>query len=252
MVGVENAELPGVSSSETSDLGHQVAVPATIALVVLTAVSTGVGYFVLHGLGGSIVDFDLEVARDLVEGRTPGMNSLTAATTFLADSVPVAIAWVAAMAIARWRTGEWRISAFIMAAIGGEKLTYLVTSMLVGRDRPPGPVLGKVHAANSFPSGHVGAAIVLYGGIVVAVLWWDAAKRGHGRSRTLHVALGMGVAAITALVAYSRLYRSFHFPSDVVWGAVLGVVWLALAWRIALRGQAPKTSPNSSGTTVSS
>lgn len=240
-----------MSSSETSDLGHQVAVPATIALVVLTAVSTGVGFFVTKGLGGSIADFDLEVARDLVESRTPGMNAFTAAATVLADSVPVAIAWVAAMAIARWRTGAWRVSAFFMTAIGGEKLTYLVTSMIVGRDRPPGPVLGKVRAANSFPSGHIGAAIVLYGGIVVALLWWDRARRGQPRSRLLHVALAVGVAVIAALVGYSRLYRSFHFPSDIAWGAVLGVIWLALAWHLALRGQAPKTSPNSSGTTVS-
>lgn len=251
MAGVENAELLGVSSSEVSDLGRQVAVPATVALVVLTAVSTGVGFFVLNGLGGSIAEYDLEVARDLVESRTPAMNTLTAIATYPANSVPVAVAWFAAMAIARWRTGGWRLSAFLMTAIGGEKLTYLVTSVIVGRDRPPGPLLGKAHAANSFPSGHIAAAIVLYGGIVVAVLWWDAAKRGLPRSRALHAALAVAIAALATLVGYSRLYRSFHFPSDVAWGAVLGAVWLALAWRVALRGQAPRTSPSSSGTTVS-
>jgi len=107
---------------------------------------------------------------------------------------------------------------------------YLVTSLVVGRDRPPVPTTGFVHATSSYPSGHVGAAIALYGAIAVLVV-------RSARATTAVRVAAVGVAVVAPpLVAFARLYRGLHYPSDVLAGALDAVVWLTATWWFLLRG----------------
>lgn len=210
-----------------------------VAIAVLTVAGIAAGHLITSDVGAGVDRLDLRIARDLVSSRTPTWNRITAASTVLGDSVTVAILWVAAMALAAWRTRSWRIPIFLLAAIGGEKLTYLFTSLAVGRPRPTVPSLGHVYATNSFPSGHVGSAIVLYGGLVVALLWHDSRNRGGSRPLLARVLAPAMAAAITATVGFSRMYRGHHYASDIAWGVLLGVAWLVLAWRVVLRPVSP-------------
>jgi undecaprenyl-diphosphatase len=216
-------------------IGRQVGVPVSVAIVVLTILGAGAGWFITSRLGEPIDAFDAGFAEGLVERRTATWNGITGASTVLADSLTVAVLWVAAMVVAAWRTRSWRIPMFLMAAIGGEKLTYLFTSLVVGRPRPDVESLGHVYATRSFPSGHVGSAIVLYGGLVVALLW----ARRHGAGRNVpSIATVVGAlvaAAITVLVGFARMYRGHHYASDIAWGVLLGIAWLVIGWRTALR-----------------
>lgn len=222
--------------------GRTVGLPVTIALVVLTILGTVVGKLITGGAGASVDRFDVRFVEGLAAQRTPGPTAVTGASTFLADSVTVALLWVGAMAFAAWRTRSWRIPVFFLAAIGGEKLTYLFTSLAVGRPRPDVESIGHVYATRSFPSGHVGSAIVLYGGLVVALLWYD---RMRHRERPIGVRVGLVAVAlaITVLVGFARMYRGHHYPSDIAWGVLLGVAWLVLGWRAALRPGAGSSAP---------
>ena len=220
----------------TGRLGREVGIPVTIGIVGLTALSIAAGLVLTKaGIGRGLVEADGSFARQLVDGRTPTLDRLTGATTVLADTFTVAVLWAGAIAVAAWRTRSWRIPLFLLAAIGGEKLTYLITSLVVGRPRPAVPPLGHVFATKSFPSGHVGAAIALYGGLVLASIAWPGVQRP---GRRLAVGLPV-VAAIAGVVAFSRMYRGHHYLSDVVWGALLGVVWLAIARRVVLAQPEP-------------
>lgn len=224
-------------------IGRQVGVPVTVAIVGLTIIGALVGWFITSGAGEAVDALDGRLAASLASSRTSSLDAVTGTSTFLADSLTVAILWVAAMALAAWRTRSWRIPMFLLAAIGGEKLTYLFTSLLVGRPRPDVESLGHVYATNSFPSGHVGSAIVLYGGVVVAA-WW-AASRSHRPRPTPVLAAAAAVAiAITVLVGFARMYRGHHYASDIAWGVLLGVVWLVIGWRTALRpaADAPRSA----------
>jgi undecaprenyl-diphosphatase len=115
---------------------------------------------------------------------------------------------------------------FLAVAVGGEKLLYLVSSLIVGRDRPPVPTVGTSYAKSSFPSGHVASAITLYGSIALVI----ALRRSAGVRLCLLAATGL----IAAVVAVCRMYAGFHFPSDCVAGALVGVIWLTVTYRAVL------------------
>ena len=216
-------------------VGRRVGVPTALAIGLLTAVGVALGLLITEVLDGSVGRFDLAVAEDLAASRAPTIDAITGPGALVAGTVTVTILWVGAMAVAGWRTRSWVIPIFLLVAIGGEKLTYLFTGLIVGRPRPPVETLGHVFSTSSFPSGHVGSAITLYGGIAIALLWHRSFVGGDRGSRLLPAALGLAAAALTGLVAFSRLSRGHHYPSDVVWGAVLGLVWLLVAWRLVLR-----------------
>src|ERR1022692_1821062 len=64
--------------------------------------------------------------------------------------------------------------------------------------------------------------------------------RGHAQPRAQHQGLGIFAAGrrssaalvlMAAALGFSRVYLGFHYPSDVVAGWALAVVWLAL-WPI--------------------
>jgi undecaprenyl-diphosphatase len=204
-----------------------------VMVVVWTALSVAVGLAIEGPLSDVVGRWDLRVVEDLAAGRTTTLDRITGVTGLPADTIPVAVLWFGAMVIGARATGGWVVPVFILFVVGGEKLTYLVTSLVVGRSRPPVETLGHVYATGSFPSGHVGSAVTLYGSIALATLW-HRSRPAPLPARSVVVS-AMVVAAIAGLVAFSRTYRGQHHPSDVAWGAVLGVVWLVAGWRLVMR-----------------
>jgi undecaprenyl-diphosphatase len=186
------------------------------------AVTAGIGLLITNVLDG-VTAWDTDVVRELAASRTDVMDTLTGYGTWLAESVVSIAILLVAMVVARLVSHGWTLTVFLAVAVGSEKLIYLLSSLIVDRDRPPVPTVGQTYATASFPSGHVGTAISLYGGIalVVGVL---VGSRALGRS------LLVVAAVIAAVVAYCRMYRGFHFPTDVIVGAAVGMTCLAVAW----------------------
>ena len=174
-----------------------------------------------EAITGSRIDkWDLRVDQRLADHRVAWLNGVTKWATWLAETIPVIVILLLAVIIARRVTGAWRAPLFIALAVGGEKLIYLAISLLVGRDRPPVPTLDSTYATSSFPSGHTASAITLYGSIAIAIGVW--------RGRRYLVGLLTLTSIIAATVAFSRMYRGFHYPSDVIAGALIGIIWLAV------------------------
>jgi undecaprenyl-diphosphatase len=91
---------------------------------------------------------------------------------------------------------------------------------LLSRERPTLFPQRGLYAWASYPSGHVILTTSLY--FTAALLVWRA--RGWRWP--------FGVAAfVVALTCYSRLYLSVHWPTDLVGGMLIGLVWLALSWK---------------------
>jgi membrane-associated phospholipid phosphatase len=152
----------------------------------------------------------------------------------------------------RWKLGRWYESWVVVAAIAGELLVFLAVTATVQRERPPVERLDPAPPTSSFPSGHTAAALALYGCVALVVLFsWPGV-----RSRLFAVLL----FAVPVVVGTSRLYRGMHYPSDVLFGAIGGGLWLLLVVTTLLPrrsrgGRQPEVVPGASesaGTQTSS
>jgi membrane-associated phospholipid phosphatase len=201
--------------------------PLTATAIVLVAVLSITGLVLTHALDGSrMVGWDVDIERWLLDHRTSALDAFAEGGTWFSETFVVPVVLLIAVVIA-WRVSS-RVAApiFLIAAVGGEKLIYFVSSLVVGRDRPPIPTVGTSYATSSFPSGHVASAITLYGSIALLI----ALERSNAVRRWLLAV----VALIAAIVGACRMYCGFHYLSDVIAGLVLGTVWLTVVYRTVL------------------
>ena len=113
---------------------------------------------------------------------------------------------------------------------------------LLSRERPTLFPQRGLYAWASYPSGHVILTTSLY--FTVALLLW----RARGWRWPFAAA-----AFIVALTCYSRLYLSVHWPTDLIGGMLVGVVWLTLSWtaftNFDARRRARRATPSGARTT---
>jgi undecaprenyl-diphosphatase len=90
--------------------------------------------------------------------------------------------------------------------------------------RPRPPVFFGLSSAEtySFPSGHAFVATVFYG-LAASIFMAGQASR-----RTCATLAALALAASLA-IGFSRVYLGYHYPSDVLGGWVMAVVWLGAA-----------------------
>jgi undecaprenyl-diphosphatase len=132
---------------------------------------------------------------------------------------------------------------WVVLVLPVEVLLELVYKRLVSHPQPPealihpdGPsltmLLEKSAIQNSFPSGHMSRAVLVYG--LLAFVVYRLARRPALRRLALPVAL-----ILILLEAFDRLYLEVHWQSDVIGGVLLGATCLAAAiiWLEAPRRQ---------------
>ena len=198
-----------------------------LGVVSVTIVASIVGLLLKNVLDNSaLVRFDIRLANTLEASRTPRLTTLTGIGTFFADPLPVAVFWLLAVVISAVALRHWRPPMLFMIAIGGEKLSYLLCTLIVDRPRPEVETVGQVHVTSSYPSGHVGSAISLWATLALLVM---TLLSGRLNKRAVVVAVVVG-AFFAAEVGYSRLYRGHHFLTDVVMGTVIGATWVVIGY----------------------
>ncbi len=119
-------------------------------------------------------------------------------------------------------SATWVLAAALVSVVAAPGI-----KVLVDRPRPVWPDPITVLSDPSFPSGHATAAWVLAAAVVL--LCWDQEIPRRWRRPLMVAAIGGAV-----VVSADRVFLGVHFPSDVVGGALLGVL-VALTCNVTAR-----------------
>jgi undecaprenyl-diphosphatase len=212
---------------EGPDASREVVVAVATGLIgvaLLAAIFVGLG-FAIRGPLGAVRRWDATVGRWFFEQRSDTGNVLSHVGTWLAET-PTVVVLGAATAVLLAKRRRFHDVALVVGALVIEFATYLATVLAVDRPRPAHGL--ETRFTGSYPSGHVAAAIVLYG-----LLAYLVAK--NMRSRVLRLLVFCVPVLVVVAVASSRLYREMHHFSDVVAGALIGIGALVVASQLARR-----------------
>jgi len=117
---------------------------------------------------------------------------------------------------------QWRMAISIASvAMAGAGILYLLKDIFQ-RARPEDPLLQKL-ASFSYPSGH-SFSIFTFAGILMYLVWntrWKPAGK---------ITAYAFLFAFALLVAFSRIYLRVHYPSDVLAGFCVSLLWLSLSF----------------------
>lgn len=192
---------------------------AAIAYVALSVGLVAAALLVAHLF--PVVAWDDGASEWLAARRAPGWDRVSHAGTFLANTLGVVVVASAVVIIATVRH-MGRAALVLIVGLVLEITLFLSVNYAVARPRPDAPHLGSTPSTFSFPSGHVAATVVLYGGIAVIVA--SRTRATWARALTCLVAI-----LLVTWVGFSRMYSAQHHPTDVVAGLVVGIGALGAA-----------------------
>lgn len=112
-----------------------------------------------------------------------------------------------------------------VATVGGLLVTLLLKN-LFARPRPEFAAPDAYVLTASFPSGHSMLAAVVY--LTLGVLLARTSDRYRYKLYFLSMAL-----LVTVLVGLSRVYLGVHYPTDVLAGWSIGLIWALTCWLVA-------------------
>jgi len=190
-------------------------VPALVAAFVALAVAAGVDGG--RPLGG----IDEPVTRTLIDLRSGPVDGVVKTVSAL-GGLTVAAAVLVLLLLLVWH--ECRALAWtLLAASAARPALEWALKELIDRPRPD---IDRLVPGNgpSFPSGHVMAAIAIWGLVppVVALV--------SGRHKAWWWSVAISATVITT-VAFSRVYLGVHWLTDVVGALLLGALYLlAVEW----------------------
>jgi membrane-associated phospholipid phosphatase len=159
--------------------------------------------------------------RWLQETRDHTWDSVTALWSHAGNTEIIIGVCVVAVVVLWWRTRRWWFAVIPAIAISLQATIFVTASAIIGRPRPDVPHLDTAPPTSSYPSGHVGASVALYASFAIMATTID-------RAWLRRTVIGV-CSVIPVLVAYARLYRGMHHLSDVVVGAINGLVCAGLA-----------------------
>ncbi|WP_051133485.1 phosphatase PAP2 family protein [Nocardia paucivorans] len=189
----------------------------TFALALIAVVVLLTGYVVG---GDARNDLDVPLLDRVASWHGAGLTEAATVVTHLGGGAAM---WTLALLSCGWfaRRAQWAEFALIAGVGLGAAISVRVLKYLVGRERPP--VEGQLVsvADPAYPSGHsLGSAAVV--GILATLVAWRV------RRRSIVVTVVAGAVVFVGLVGLSRVYLGVHWPTDVLAGWTVGVLWVVL------------------------
>lgn len=194
----------------------------TISFLVAACLAVAIGLLARDiGKGGGWREsLDVRVSETLVGLRSPQMNTIMLAITFLGDQRFLLVA-TPAVAAALWLRRRHVASVlFALSVLGGFGLNVLL-KVTIGRARPDRWAVLVTETSPSFPSGHTLMATVFFGALAATVFQVT-------RNRLARILAVVLAAVVVLAVACSRVYLGAHWATDTVAGMLAGSIWVLM------------------------
>ena len=194
-----------------------------VALAVLYGVLVGIGLLLTKVFERSaLIREENDFNQALADGRTPTMNDVTYLLSGLGNTGAIIGAMLVVAIALRLASKKWTLSIFLVLAVSAQALVFLLVTLTISRRRPDVKQLDDSPPTSSFPSGHTGAATALFLASALLVAWYVKRRWVKILAMTLLI-------AVPLLVAFGRLYRGMHHPTDIVGAYLNGIATVTIA-----------------------
>lgn len=169
-------------------------------------------------LEGELLAFDERLRAMGHDLASPRLTILMRAASLYGGPsvlIPAGLVAAAAFLIKGWRRG----ALLVAVTLAGAGLLNGLLKFSFARVRPASFFDYPLPVSPSFPSGHALYAASIFGGVAVLLT-------ARVQSRPLQVVIWLGCLSLTLLVGISRVYLGVHYPSDVLAGYAIGIIWV--------------------------
>lgn len=202
----------------------------TLRLVLLLLLFAGV-VGILFLLTNEIIfekenNFDTTVFKLLNFEHFPNVRSLMLFFTFFGSSNFLLPAYLLLSGFYFFGDKKkWQSLNISAVGISSAALLFYLKSIFK-RTRPNEQLLKNI-AGYSYPSGHSFSSFT-FSGILIYLVWQSSIAKPY------KWILSISLSAFAAMVALSRVYFRVHYPSDVLAGFLLSIVWLMISFYILI------------------
>jgi membrane-associated phospholipid phosphatase len=211
---------PGISQRAEQRWGP-FAVTVVSGWLLLLAVTAGLGALLTGPMSDTeLLRWDRSHPVDLEQARTSAGETWSRVGSTMGDTL-VVVGIALAIGIVLLAARRWASVVLLATAMLTEVTVFVATTVLVPRDRPEVEQLDVSPPTSSLPSGHTAAATALAISIAVLIGWSTRSTALRWLAWSLAILVG-------PIVAFSRVYRGMHFPTDVVIGLLLGIACVGL------------------------
>jgi undecaprenyl-diphosphatase len=205
--------------------------------------------WLLVGLGGCVLLFAfLVLAGEVMGGETLGFDRRIVLAFRKADDParPIGPAWItgalldltalggptvislvvlSVVGFLVLQTRYWTAFFIVMTAASGELVNYAMKNVF-SRARPGIVPHLREAFSSSFPSGHAMQSAIIY--LTLGAMLMRIAERRVTKIYCCTIAMLM-----TFLVGLSRIWLGVHYPTDVLGGWIIGLLWASVCWLVA-------------------
>jgi len=175
----------------------------------------------LAKLSGEVLEresfaFDTSFLLWLHQFANPILDNVMITITLLGNPIVVIPVAIVTLGILGWSRQRSPALMFAIACLGG---TILNTGLKLVFTKPRPQLWHRliVETSYSYPSGHALGSMVLYGMIAYLL-----AQRYPKLARIIYLV----AAGLILTICFSRLYLGVHWPTDIMAGLGIGLLWL--------------------------
>ncbi len=164
--------------------------------------------------------FDQNISDAILPLVSPFLTSVMKTVTFFGSEMFLFPAYLVLVSYYIYRKSNMLASDIAMIGLSSTGVLFLFKNIFK-RHRPLDPLINHV-TGFSFPSGHSFSSFTFFG-ILIYLIWHTTI------SRKWKIIIASLLVVFATVIAFSRVYLRVHYPSDVIAGFCLSVVWLMLS-----------------------